>query len=129
MKTMLNQILRGLMRKSDVIGKVHTGTKLVDTVSSKTTTKVASVTVPAGSYIVLGNVAYNVSESVLTICSINESNKQMAVVRGTMDAGGGDCVSCVVDTTKNAEITLNAYHASSSTVPIAIANLNVIRIK
>lgn len=129
MKTMLNQILRKLMRSSSVVGKVYTGTKLVDTVPSKTSTKVASVMVPAGSYIVFGNVAYNVSESVLTICSINKSNKQMAVVRGTMDAGGGDCVSCVVATTENAEITLNAYHALSSTVPIAIASLNVTRIK
>ena len=129
MKSMLNAILRGLMRRSDAVGEVRTGTKLVDAVPPKTSVIVSSVTVPAGTYVVFGNVAYNVSEEVLTICSIATPERQVAVVRGTMGAGGGDCASCVVTMTESTEIRLRAYHAASHATPIAIADLNVVRIK
>ena len=129
MKSMLNAILRGLMRRSDAVGEVRTGTKLVDAVPPKTSVIVSSVTVPAGTYVVFGNVAYNVSEDVLTICSIATPERQMAVVRGTMEAGGGDCVSCGVTMTENTEIRLCAYQVAAYAIPIAIANLNVVRIK
>ncbi len=129
MKTMLNAILRSLMRRSDTVGKVYTGTKLIETVQPKTNVAVSSVTVPAGTYVIFGNIAYNVSEEVLTICSIATTERQMAVVRGTMGAGGGDCASCGVTMTESTEIRLCAYQAASYATPIAIANLNVVRIK
>lgn len=89
MKTMLNQILRKLMRRSDVVGKVYIGTNFGGTVKYNTTTLVSSVTVPPGTYMVTGNVAWEISDPAKTVYGLMAGVKQIAVARDDMTNGGG----------------------------------------
>lgn len=126
---MLNQILRGLMRKSDVVGKVHTGTKLVDTVRRNTLTKISSVTVPPGTYAVTGNVAWEISDPAKTVYGLMAGKDQIAVARGDMASGGGDCLAAVVTVTRDTELYIEALHTRSEETKAEIVRLQAIRIK
>ncbi|NBI65083.1 hypothetical protein D3Z38_19085 [Clostridiales bacterium] len=132
MKTALNEILRGLMRRSDAIGKVHAGTKLVDAVPSRTGTVVSEVALPSGTYVVTACVSWTKSEiDVLTVYSVDagESRSLAVEARGTMTGGGGDCLSCVVTLGSESSVRLNAYHQAASTVPLSLVRLQAVRIK
>lgn len=125
----LNKILRGLMRRSSAIGKVYTGTKLVDTVPTKIGKKISSVTVPPGTYVVTGNAAWGISDPAKTVYGLMAGENQIAVARGDMVNGGGDCLTGVVTVTRDTELCLEAHHTRSEETKVEIARLKAVRIK
>lgn len=127
----LNKILRGLMRRSSEIGKVYVGTQLVETVASKAGTIVSDVTVPAGTYVVTGCVSWNKDNGTVTVYSIDvgESRSKVAEARGTMVAGGGECMSAIVTVGGETKLRLVAYHEAGSTIPLSMVSLQAVKIK
>lgn len=128
MKTMLNRILRGLMRRSDVVGRVHAGTKLVDTVPGKTSTKTTSVTVPPGTYVVTGNVEWRIDARAFTVACVRAPGVVFAIDRGSMTAGGGHSLAAVESFREETELFIEAYHDHAEAVGVW-SKLQAVRIK
>lgn len=126
---LLNDILRNLMKRSGVIGTVYTGTKLVGTVRYNTLTKISSVTIPAGTYVAIGNVAWEIDDAAKTVYGLMSGKNQVAVARGDMTAGGGDCLVAVVTVTQDTELYLEALHTRSEATKAQTIRLQAIRIK
>lgn len=128
MKTALNTILRGLMRRNDVIGKVYTGTKLVETVPPSTSTAVSSVMVPPGVYVITANMEWTISTPAFALIHLGTQNGTLAIERGNMEAGGGGSISAVANCSNNTQLKVSLYHSHTTSVGFW-ANLQAIRIK
>lgn len=104
----------------------------METVASKTGTAVSDMIVPAGTYFVTGCVSWNKDNGSVTVYGMymGEPGSKVAEVRGTMIAGGGDCVSAIVTTTgSDTKLRLNAYHEAGSAMPLSIVSFKAVKIK
>lgn len=127
MKTMLNAILRGLMRRSDAVGKVYTGTKLVETVQPKTSTIVSSVIVPPGTYVITANTEWLEDLNAFTVSNIGGIGFSV-IERGTMGGGGGSSLAAIEAFNKETVLHVGMYHSHTESVGIRVV-LRAIRIK
>lgn len=124
----LNKILQGLMRRSSVIGKVYTNSNRVQAVPSKTDTTISSVTVPAGTYVIIGNMNWNKDTNVFVVASIRTNAGTLAIHRGTMTGGGGTSLAAVETFGTETEMAVHVYHQHTEPTE-CWANLRAIRIK
>lgn len=125
---MLNTILRGLMRRSDTIGKVYVDNRTVDAVPPRTSTITTSLTVPAGTYVIIANNEWKISSEVFTALNLSSQDGLLAIERGDMSAGGGASVSTVASFNKETKITAYLYHSHAEPVGSWV-KLQAIRIK
>ena len=115
-------------------GTIYTGSTLTTSVANAATVTVAEMTLPAGTYIVAGNLGWTTSGtgklSILILRQVTPS-ALLAQVRGTMDAGGGDNASAIVKITETTKIQLQAYQnrGGATSVHGSLTWLKAIRIK
>ena len=124
----LNKILQGLMRKSSDIGTIYASSNTVEAVPSKTDTEMASVTVPAGTYVITANMDWKKDLNVFVVSSIRTDGTNPAAHRGTMVGGGGASLAVVWAFKTEMKIAVNVYHQHTESVG-CWARLQAIRIK
>lgn len=124
----LKDILKYIGQKLKQIGSVYTGNLTTELVPHATSTLISQMTVPAGTYLITANFQWAVSVDCLTIMALFAPDF-LGQVRGTMNAGGGDCVSGVKVLDQPTIIRLYAYQFSGSTVRAADLKFSALRIK
>lgn len=127
----LNQILQGLIDRYSKCGTVYEGAVLTNSVPAKTSTKIRQLTLPAGTYVIAASTGYarDIS-SAMTVCSIYlEGSSTLCQVRGTMTAGGGDCITTIQTFDEDVTLSQVAYQSSTETVTVSLTKFNAVRIK
>lgn len=124
----LKDILNYIGQKFRQIGTVYTGSLTTESVQHATSTLISQMAVPAGTYIITANFQWYLSVDCLTIVALYAPDF-LGQVRGTMNSGGGDCVSGVKVLDQPTTIRLYAYQFSGSTVRVADLKFSAIRIK
>lgn len=124
----LKDVLKYIGQKFNQIGTIYTGSLTTELVQHATSTLISQITVPAGTYIITANFQWAISVDCLTIMALYAPDF-LGQVRGTMNSGGGDCVSGIKVLDQPTIIRLYAYQFSGSTVRAADLRFSAVRIK
>lgn len=127
----LNQILQGLIDRYSKCGTVYAGTVLTNSVPAKTSTRIRQLTLPAGTYVITASTEYSRDiSSAITICSIClGGSSTLCLVRGTMAAGGGDCITTIQTFDEDVTLSQVVYQGSTETVTASLTKFNAVKIK
>jgi len=111
------------------IGAVVTGTTLTTTATAKTTVHVASMTLPAGTWVVCASVQFTSNFSESALLNIVNSGYVTGIVRGTGVNGGGLTTSMIIVLTASTTIYMDVNQQNASDSGMNQIQFRAVRIK
>lgn len=111
------------------IGTVITGTTLTTTATAQSTVHVASMVLPAGTWVICASVQFRSTFSQVAMLSLTNTNYVSAVVRGSGTNGGGLATSTILQFTSSGTLYMDVNQQSTTNVEMNQIQLRAVRIK
>lgn len=111
------------------IGAVVTGTTLTTTATAKTTVHVASMTLPAGTWVVCTSVQFTSSFTEVAMLNISNTGYVSAVARGNGVNGGGLASSVILELASSTTMYMDVNQQHASDIGINQIQFRAVRIK
>lgn len=122
----------GVLTNLGNIGKVYSSTPNDKSVAKMEMITIASLTLPAGVYVIIGNHQWNVNGTgCMYISRITKSDDSVVycIVRSDMIGGGGAVVATIVELTETTTIKYETYHQYTTATNAEAIRLYAVKIK
>lgn len=124
--------VNGILTNIGNIGKVYSATPNSKSVAKMEMTTIASLTLPAGTYAIVGNHQWEVNGTgCMYISRLTKSDDSVVycIVRSDMIGGGGAVVATIVELTEQTTIKYETYHQYTATTKAEAIRLSAVKIK
>lgn len=113
------------------LGKVYRSNPVDFSVANNTTVTLASLTLPAGTYVVTGNHVWDAytAGSIYNDCIRGSNDKIYCFCRNLMDNGGGAACCAIIELTAETTITYETRHFHTSASKVVDVHFYAIKIK
>ena len=114
------------------IGKVYSSTPSSKSIAKMTLETIASLTLPAGTYIIVGNHQWEVNGTgcmYLSRLTKSDDSVVYCIVRSDMVGGGGAVAAAIVDLTETTTIKYETYHQYTTATKAEAIRLYAVKIK
>ena len=122
----------GVLTNLGNIGKVYSSTPNDKSVAKMEMITIASLTLPAGVYVIIGNHQWNVNGTgCMYISRLTKSDDSVVycIVRSDMIGGGGAVVATIVELTETTTIKYETYHQYTTVTNAEAIRLYAVKIK
>lgn len=122
----------GILTNLGNIGKVYSATPNSKSVAKMEMTTIASLTLPAGTYILVGNHQWEANGTgCMYISRLTKSDDSVVycIVRSDMIGGGGAVVATIVELTEQTTIKYETYHQYTAATKAEAIRLSAVKIK
>lgn len=122
----------GVLTNLGNIGKVYSSTPNDKSVAKMEMITIASLTLPAGVYVIIGNHQWNVNGTgCMYISRLTKSDDSVVycIVRSDMIGGGGAVVATIVELTETTTIKYETYHQYTTVANAEAIRLYAVKIK
>lgn len=122
----------GVLTNLGNIGKVYSSTPNDKSVIKMEMITIASLTLPAGVYVIIGNHQWNVNGTgCMYISRLTKSDDSVVycIVRSDMIGGGGAVVATIVELTETTTIKYETYHQYTTVTNAEAIRLYAVKIK
>lgn len=122
----------GVLTNLGNIGKVYSSTPNDKSVAKMEMITIASLTLPAGVYVIIGNHQWNVNGTgCMYISRLTKSDDSVVycIVRSDMIGGGGAVVATIVELTETTTIKYETYHQYTTATNAEAIRLYAVKIK
>lgn len=122
----------GVLTNLGNIGKVYSSTPNDKSVAKMEMITIASLTLPAGTYVIIGNHQWNVNGTgCMYISRLTKSDDSVVycIVRSDMIGGGGAVVATIVELTETTTIKYETYHQYTTVTNAEAIRLYAVKIK
>lgn len=122
----------GVLTNLGNIGKIYSSTPNNKSVAKMTMETIASLTLPAGTYVIIGNHQWNVNGTgCMYISRLTKSDDSVVycIVRSDMIGGGGAVVATIVELTETTTIKYETYHQYTTVTNAEAIRLYAVKIK
>lgn len=122
----------GVLTNLGNIGKVYSSTPNDKSVVKMEMITIASLTLPAGVYVIIGNHQWNVNGTgCMYISRLTKSDDSVVycIVRSDMIGGGGAVVATIVELTETTTIKYETYHQYTTVTNAEAIRLYAVKIK
>lgn len=122
----------GVLTNLGNIGKVYSSTSNNKSVAKMEMITIASLTLPAGVYVIIGNHQWNVNGTgCMYISRITKSEDSVVycIVRNDMIGGGGATASAIVELTETTTIKYETYHQYTTATNAEAIRFHAVKIK
>lgn len=124
--------VNGILTNLGNIGKVYSSTPSSKTVAKMEMTTIASLTLPAGTYAIVGNHQWEVNGTgCMYISRLTKFDDSVVycIVRSDMIGGGGAVVVTIVELTERTTIKYETYHQYTAATKAEAIRLSAVKIK
>lgn len=124
--------VNGILTNIGNIGKVYSATPNSKSVAKMEMTTIASLTLPAGAYAIVGNHQWAVNGTgCMYISRLTKSDDSVVycIVRSDMIGGGGAVVATIVELTEQTTIKYETYHQYTAATKAEAIRLSAVKIK
>lgn len=124
--------VNGILTNIGNIGKVYSATPNSKSVAKMEMTTIASLTLPAGTYAIVGNHQWEVNGTgCMYISRLTKSDDSVVycIVRSDMIGGGGAVVATIVELTEQTTIKYETYHQYTAATKAEAIRLSAVKIK
>lgn len=124
--------VNGILTNLGNIGKVYSSTPSSKTVAKMEMTTIASLTLPAGTYAIVGNHQWEVNGTgCMYISRLTKFDDSVVycIVRSDMIGGGGAVVATIVELTERTTIKYETYHQYTAATKAEAIRLSAVKIK
>lgn len=124
--------VNGILTNIGNIGKVYSATPNSKFVAKMEMTTIASLTLPAGTYAIVGNHQWAVNGTgCMYISRLIKSDDSVVycIVRSDMIGGGGAVVATIVELTEQTTIKYETYHQYTAATKAEAIRLSAVKIK
>lgn len=122
----------GVLTNLGNIGKVYSSTPNSKSIAKMTLETIASLTLPAGTYIIVGNHQWEVNGAgCMYISRLTKSDDSIVycIVRNDMIGGGGAVAAAIVDLAETTTIKYETYHQYTTVTKAEAIRLYAVKIK
>lgn len=122
----------GVLTNLGNIGKVYSSTPNDKSVAKMEMITIASLTLPAGVYVIIGNHQWNVNGTgCMYISRLTKSDDSVVycIVRSDIIGGGGAVVATIVELTETTTIKYETYHQYTTATNAEAIRLYAVKIK
>ncbi len=122
----------GVLTNLGNIGKVYSSTPNDKSVAKMEMITIASLTLPAGVYVIIGNHQWNVNGTgCMYISRLTKSDDSVVycIVRSDMIGGGGAVVATIVELTETTTIKYETYHQYTTATNAEAIRFHAVKIK
>lgn len=122
----------GVLTNLGNIGKVYSSTPNDKSVAKMEMITIASLTLPVGVYVIIGNHQWNVNGTgCMYISRLTKSDDSVVycIVRSDMIGGGGAVVATIVELTETTTIKYETYHQYTTVTNAEAIRLYAVKIK
>ena len=122
----------GVLTNLGNIGKVYSSTSNDKSVAKMEMITIASLTLPAGVYVIIGNHQWNVNGTgCMYISRLTKSDDSVVycIVRSDMIGGGGAVAATIVELTETTTIKYETYHQYTTSTKAEAIRLYAVKIK
>lgn len=124
--------VNGILTNLGNIGKVYSSTPNSKSVAKMEMTTIASLTLPAGTYILVGNHQWEANGTgCMYISRLTKSDDSVVycIVRSDMIGGGGAVVATIVELTEQTTIKYETYHQYTTATKAEAIRLSAVKVK
>ena len=124
--------VNGILTNLGNIGKVYSAMPNSRSVAKMEMTTIASLTLPAGTYAIVGNHQWEVNGTgCMYISRLTRSDDSVVycIVRSDMIGGGGAVVATIVELTEQTTIKYETYHQYTAETKAEAIRLSAVKIK
>lgn len=122
----------GILTNLGNIGKAYSSTPSSKSIAKMTLETIASLTLPAGTYIIVGNHQWEVNGTgcmYLSRLTKSDDSVVYCIVRSDMIGGGGAVAAAIVDLTETTTIKYETYHQYTTVTKAEAIRLYAVKIK
>lgn len=122
----------GVLTNLGNIGKVYSSTPNSKSIAKMTLETIASLTLPAGTYVIVGNHQWEVNGAgCMYISRLTKSDDSIVycIVRNDMIGGGGAVAAAIVDLAETTTIKYETYHQYTTVTKAEAIRLYAVKIK
>lgn len=122
----------GVLTNLGNIGKVYSSTPNSKSIAKMTLETIASLTLPAGTYVIVGNHQWEVNGAgCMYISRLTKSDDSIVycIVRNDMIGGGGAVAAAIVDLAETTTIKYETYHQYTTVIKAEAIRLYAVKIK
>ena len=124
--------VNGILTNIGNIGKVYSATPNSKSVAKMEMTTIASLTLPVGTYAIVGNHQWEVNGTgCMYISRLTKSDDSVVycIVRSDMIGGGGAVAATIVELTEQTTIKYETYHLYTAATKAEAIRLSAVKIK
>lgn len=124
--------VNGILTNIGNIGKVYSATPNSKSVAKMEMTTIASLTLPVGTYAIVGNHQWEVNGTgCMYISRLTKSDDSVVycIVRSDMIGGGGAVAATIVELTEQTTIKYETYHRYTAATKAEAIRLSAVKIK
>lgn len=124
--------VNGILTNLGNIGKVYSATPSSKSVAKMEMTTIASLMLPAGTYILVGNHQWEANGTgCMYISRLTKSDDSVVycIVRSDMIGGGGAVVATIVELTEQITIKYETYHQYTAATKAEAIRLSAVKVK